>query len=362
LRKKYKNFFHPNIICISGYSNSGKTTLIRKIIEALEGKYKIGYLKSDAHNINIDHPGKDTSLVKESGAESVFIQDQNGFACYGDGALFQSEVFAQCDFVLAEGWKFSDYPKIIVIDQDEEILKKIEEEDISNVIACVGQVENKTIERAPYFNRNNIQEIIKLIEQFLVSKFTAPLKGLVLAGGKSKRMKRDKSHIEYHGKPQAEVVYDLLTNYCEDVYISCRQDQDYAYKKIDDSYIDKGPMGGILSAMDHDMNSAWLVVACDLPLINDETIEYLVTNRNNIKVATTYLSVEQGLPEPLCTIYEPHAKNILHRFLSYDVKCPRKVLINSNVMNLELQNKDALMNCNTPEEHSEFIKNHINKE
>jgi len=355
--KKKQIIQHPFVLAICGFSNSGKTTLIEKLVSKLSANYKIGFLKNDAHNVNVDHEGKDTFRIKKAGANSVLINDKNGFAAYGDGEVFQSEVFSRSDIVIAEGWKYSKMPKIVVLDEANEIKTEIESNKIQNILATIGPVTGEGQFNVPHFQRDQMGAISEFIENYFKSLVSSvPVKGLVLAGGKSTRMQRDKSYLNYHGKAQAEIIYELLDPYCDETFISCRSEQNYPYPRLEDSYLAKGPMGGILSAMDMDSECAWLVVACDLPMVDEKTIEYLIENRNPLKVATTYLSADQHLPEPLCTIYEPHCKAVLFRYLSYNIRCPRKVLINSNVQNLDLLNANALMNCNTPEEHSAFIK------
>ena len=109
-------------------------------------------------------------------------------------------------------------------------------------------------------------------------------------------------------------------------------------------------MGGILSAQKTYPNVAWLVVACDLPFINTETLKDLIEGRNPFKDATCYLNPEKKWPEPLCTIYEPKSYTRLLQFLALGYSCPRKALFNSNINSLELSNKKALENINYPEE------------
>lgn len=186
------------------------------------------------------------------------------------------------------------------------------------------------------------------------------LKGLVLAGGKSTRMGHDKSVIEWYGKEQRYYMADLLAKFCDEVYISCREEQaheiDSKYNTITDKVAGKGPIVGIQSALEVDANAAWLVVACDLPLIDEATLAYLIEHRDAGKVATTYKSPHDGLPEPLITIWEPKSKEALTSFKEQGYNCPRKVLINSDTKIIEPQNAKALINTNTPEE-AEQVKN-----
>ncbi|MCB0696277.1 MAG: NTP transferase domain-containing protein [Chitinophagaceae bacterium] len=187
----------------------------------------------------------------------------------------------------------------------------------------------------------------------MISKETK-LYGLVLAGGKSQRMGHDKSIIEWHGKEQRYYVADLLQEFCDEVYISCRAEQqneiDNHYQTLVDKIEVKGPAAGILTALFEKENTAWLVVACDLPLLYKDTLQYLIDNRDQTKVATTFKSPHDGLPEPLITIWEPKAKEALLSFVETGHSCPRKALINSDTYIIEPQYPEALINANTPED------------
>lgn len=180
------------------------------------------------------------------------------------------------------------------------------------------------------------------------------INGLVLAGGKSVRMGKSKEKINWHGKEQKFFSADLLKNFCENVYISCREEQKDAenseYKYLTDTFLNLGPLGGILTALRSDRETAWLVVACDLPLLEKQSLQFLVDCRDSEKVATTYKSPFDGLPEPLITIWEPKSYPVLLEFLGKGITCPRKALINSDTLVIESENPESLMNVNTPED------------
>lgn len=189
------------------------------------------------------------------------------------------------------------------------------------------------------------------------------LYGLVLTGGKSERMKTDKASLEFHGKPMAEYTYQMLTPFCGEVFLSVREDQkDLEGRKgfpqiIDqDPYLNIGPLGGILSAFTQFSHDAWLVLACDLPLITATTLEYLVKHRKKSKMATTYISSHDQMPEPLCAIYEPRAFPLLKKYFASGQKCPRQFLINQKEIELlTLPDNNALDNINYPEEYAKIM-------
>jgi molybdopterin-guanine dinucleotide biosynthesis protein A len=95
-----------------------------------------------------------------------------------------------------------------------------------------------------------------------------------------------------------------------------------------------------------------------LPFVNENLIKLLVEKRNPAKVATAIKGNGKQFPEPLITIYEPKADPILLQYLAQGYSCPRKMLINSDVEIVEVDD-DLIRNINTFEEY-EIAKKEIN--
>ncbi len=181
--------------------------------------------------------------------------------------------------------------------------------------------------------------------------------GLILAGGFSRRMGQDKALLDFHGMPQIEYVHELLSKYCSKVYLSKRPNQK-PYKRmisIDDDaqFADIGPLGGILSAMKKYPNEAWLVVACDLPFIDHRALKALMAARDEQRLATAFMSSADALPEPLCAIWEGKSYAAILQLLNEGIKCPRKILINSNAHLIAQANPHWLDNVNTTAEYKQ---------
>jgi molybdopterin-guanine dinucleotide biosynthesis protein A len=179
--------------------------------------------------------------------------------------------------------------------------------------------------------------------------------GLVLAGGKSRRMGSDKASLTQGGETQLDRAMKLLDAHLDRVFVSTSPDQAddplrRNYEQIVDTYEDLGPVAGILSAMDKNPQVSWLVLACDLPNIDDATIAFLLDNASAEHVATAYRSVHDELPEPLCAIFRPESRAIIDRFVQEGANCPRKILINSPTHLLDQPNPRALHNINSPED------------
>lgn len=188
----------------------------------------------------------------------------------------------------------------------------------------------------------------------------APVYGLVLSGGKSKRMGQDKALLERDGQSQLAFMMSLLEPLVERVFVSTRDEQKDdsergQFTQIVDRYDDMGPLAGILSALDAYPDVDWLVVACDLPNIRVETIRHLLASRSVDHPFTAYVSSHDGLPEPLCAIYRSGSANTLRAFSDDGIHCPRKILIRSDTRLIEQLDPASLDNINTPDDLADSI-------
>ena len=187
------------------------------------------------------------------------------------------------------------------------------------------------------------------------------LMGLVLAGGRSTRMGTDKGLLSYHGKPQREYLYDQMRPLCREVYLSIRPEQQESIPRgfacIADENKYRGPLNGLLSAHHAFPDAAWLVVACDLPLIDQEVLAYLVARRNPKAMATAFATRKTGLPEPLAAIWEPHGLKAAEIHLqTSQSSCPRKFLLNTETTLVVPEDDLWVANANEPEEYEALLE------
>ncbi|OOG56527.1 NTP transferase domain-containing protein [Rhodanobacter sp. C03] len=178
--------------------------------------------------------------------------------------------------------------------------------------------------------------------------------GLLLSGGASRRMQRDKAQLAYGGQPQLMRAWQLLEAVTERAFVSVRAEQRddplrAGLPQIVDRYDAIGPAAGILSAQETHLDVAWLVIACDLPLLDEATLRTLIEARDASGDATAFTSRFDGLPEPLCALWEPSSHALLKQRVDNGSYCPRKTLILSRTTLLPAPG-DALDNINTPEE------------
>jgi molybdenum cofactor guanylyltransferase len=183
---------------------------------------------------------------------------------------------------------------------------------------------------------------------------TAPLYGLLLAGGASRRMGQDKAGLRYGGEPQLRRAWRLLCGTTARAFVSVRIDQQddplrVQLPQIVDTQPGVGPAAGILAAQAAHPGAAWLVLACDLPRLDAATLQRLLAARDPACEATAFCSVHDGLPEPLCAIWEPASHALLRARVASGKPCPRKALILARTHLLDPAGA-ALDNINTPQD------------
>lgn len=347
-RRKNGNYA-PNELAVLGAKCSIISDLVHKVSQSLS-QFNLAYF--------------DASHAKE--VEPNLVSD---FTFHHEGNLsittsspvnkyIQRIQFSQFDFVFINGNHYAGEKQVIFLDPEKEasINKRIDQiTDVQFFIKLSENIEPFQVlkdkfsnwKEVPTYSLEEIEKITNHISK-IIYRTIPNIKGLVLTGGKSTRMGTDKSELNYHGKPQKEFVKELLENQELEVFYSVRSQEHE--NEISDTFLNLGPFGGICSAFQRDPNSAWFVLATDLPFVNQELIQLLLTKRNPAKVATAVKGKNKEFPEPLITIYEPKAYPMLLQYLAQGYSCPRKMLINSDVEIVAVDDK-LIQNINTPEEY-----------
>ena len=165
----------------------------------------------------------------------------------------------------------------------------------------------------------------------------------------------------YHGITQVEYCYELLSRFCDKVFISNRQEQDLKgcckdISQIHDRFLEMGPLGGIMTAMFEYPRAAWFVLGCDMPFVDLEVLTKLARERDPLKMATAYVHDKKMYPEPLCTIYEPKILTWFFRSLGAGPVWPIKDLSHAQAKTVFIKDGRKLRSVNTPEEYREALK------
>ena len=186
------------------------------------------------------------------------------------------------------------------------------------------------------------------------------LKALILCGGKSTRMSgKDKAMIEVHGQAQYAHLFQLLTELNLPTLLSCNTQQMSSipsrYPKLKDVYEAIGPMGGIASAMQADTEADWLVLACDLYLINRASIEKLIEvaelsvelSAKSPPEVITYQKEGSDYMETTITIYKKEIRPIIQEAILKKQFSLQKILRKVKTHILRPVSEKAIQNFNT---------------
>ncbi|WP_226930051.1 NTP transferase domain-containing protein [Hymenobacter siberiensis] len=348
-------------------------TLVARLLPLLAPTLRVAYVDADhaagdsaaSASLPSDTPAKPMPYVAENGLSAELVDKITYRQLNLTRALdkfSQPELLAHESVVLVNGNHFRARQQVVIIDPRKPLDKKLDRlTDVRLILLAEGQTDLPAV-LLEHLSAAPLPPVLPLADTVKIAAFIRQwyqlalpvLRGLVLAGGRSERMQTDKGALHYHNLDQRQHTAALLAEFCPDVCVSVRPDQaaglPVGLTALPDTFLNLGPLGGILSAFQADPNAAWLVLACDLPFLTRETLEHLVTNRQPARMATSFRSPFDEFPEPLVSIWEPRSYGQLLRFLSLGYSCPRKALINSDIELLNPPAPGELRNVNTPAE------------
>ena len=364
LARRNNGNYASNEISVLGVKCSIITDLVKKTAKNIQKTAKIAYLDA-SHNDKIEAPIVDVFTFHDSGN----LQKNSDTNLNPYNSRIQ---LSQYDLVLINGNHYQGEKQILILNNENEasVLKRLDQ--LNNIQFVIKMNEDSkyfdfliekypTIKNLKCYRIDQVDAISAHINR-LIKEEISPVQALILTGGKSTRMGTDKSLLEYHGQPQGTYLYQELSNiflhYNENqkgVYYSVLEPQGTSENFITDKFTGLGPFGGICSAFQENPNTAWFVIATDVPFVNIKMIHTLLKHRNPTKIATAFKGKDNQFPEPLITIWEPKAYPILLNYLSQGYSCPRKVLINSEVEIIEVDNH-YIQNINTPYDYEKAKK------
>ncbi len=178
-----------------------------------------------------------------------------------------------------------------------------------------------------------------------------PLYGLVLTGGASARMGRDKAGIAYQGTPQWRAVAELLRDCGAEPYWSCTARQAGEWELGDRAVLDlipgHGPASGLHAAFSRGDRAAWLVIGCDYPWLEAEDLRRLVNARAADVDALAFLNEETYEIEPMIALWEPAAQRQFLTAFAAGEDSARRILRACALRVVEPRNPQVLHNRNT---------------
>jgi molybdopterin-guanine dinucleotide biosynthesis protein B len=153
------------IVCFVGRSNSGKTTLIERLIpELTQAGYRVATIKHAGHGFDLDTEGKDSWRHKRAGASQVVVLSKGSLAMFADvpeelpvEEVRDRFVNDSIDLIIAEGWKSQGFPKVVIVREE------LQEVDVS-LEGLIAVASIKPIDAGvPWFDRDDVQGLAKVI-------------------------------------------------------------------------------------------------------------------------------------------------------------------------------------------------------
>lgn len=159
-------------------SNTGKTTLLEQVIRELKNrKYRVGVIKHDAHQFEIDYPGKDSYRLTAAGADTTLIASQEKLALikkHPEAPPLDELIatyFSDVDIVVTEGFKKGSFPKIELHRRERSATLICRGEHHDPTLVAVASDEPLDID-VPVLDLNNIMEITDFVEKTFLAGCT----------------------------------------------------------------------------------------------------------------------------------------------------------------------------------------------
>jgi len=160
--------------------------------------------------------------------------------------------------------------------------------------------------------------------------------GIILAGGKSSRMGREKGLVEFQGKPLIQYGIDLLARYTDRILISSANPDylPFGLELVPDTIAGQGPAAGLASTLHHSATPWNLVIACDLPYLEPVLIDTLLTNAEGFEAV---IPIHAGAKEPLAALYHRNLADHFAESVETGNLAIHKILLTRKVHYLDVQ-------------------------
>jgi molybdenum cofactor guanylyltransferase len=181
------------------------------------------------------------------------------------------------------------------------------------------------------------------------------LTGIILSGGKSSRMGKEKGLCLLKGKPLIEYSYQLLAKICKSVIISSNSDcfNYLGSPVVKDEIQEKGPAGGIYSCLKTSKTEDNFIVSCDMPNVSVDLIRFILAKKKGYDAVVPFFN---KFPEPLCAYYRRDCKYTFEEAIKKGKYKIQNILNDLNCKYIEIRpsesvyRPDMFTNVNTPEE------------
>lgn len=191
----------------------------------------------------------------------------------------------------------------------------------------------------------------------LAGTYPSPVSAVILAGGDSSRMKRDKALLSFRGKSLVQHNYEILSQFCDEVFISTGQQTSTlvpGVHQVTDLLPGKGPLMGIYSGVMGASHDPCFVIACDIPLLDISLFKQLLSYSFSYDIVVP--SFSPGTYEPLFAWYSKRTIETARFLLSGEKRRVAEIFSLCQTKVFEVEKPGWYINLNTPEDYEYLLK------
>ena len=192
------------------------------------------------------------------------------------------------------------------------------------------------------------------------SSALAPVSGLILCGGRSRRMGSDKAELDLSGRALLDRLIEQVSPVVGELKLACGERPRYGDRGLDlllDEEPGAGPLAAIATALEATGFERMLVVACDMPRLTSALLRELVRRSVEERLDVCWFESERGL-EPMCAVYSRRCVGLMRAALERDQRrmtgfvddSLRVARVRENDLPGSLRGRDHAVNLNTPEQ------------
>jgi molybdopterin-guanine dinucleotide biosynthesis protein MobB len=294
-------------LAICGAKNSGKTTLLEAVLpRLLASGLQVVVLKEAGQQLQADRPGKDSDRLFQTGADVLCLSSDEQFLRQHGRTAAPLEVVVNdlaefYDLVLVEGHRGTALPTVWLAAAGEATCPR----DVTNVLAVLPR------------DGARPAALLAILDEWLPKVWRAvPVYAGLLIGGASTRMGSAKHLLRIEERTWLERTVERLHGAAAETVLLGRGEVPASLaglRRLADVPEASGPMAGLLSAMRWAPRASWLIVACDLPQLSREAVDWLLGCRQPGRWAVLPRLAGGGHLEPLLALYDFRARTLLER-------------------------------------------------
>ena len=182
------------------------------------------------------------------------------------------------------------------------------------------------------------------------------MSAIILAGGKSERMKENKALLPIQGIPLIQRIGQNLENHFQEIIISAQSGQLFAflpYRVVKDEQPNQGPLMGILCGLEASTNSVNFLIACDIPEIDIPFLHRMMAYANQYEIVVPMTGEDKY--EPLFAFYNKSVIPRIKDLLKQQTRKINKLFPLTKVKYIPLENTGWYYNLNSSEDYRRYV-------